>query len=560
MWSPDGSRIFIAQDVKIAWVNSDGQKLGALSPPNEEDDSFADISPNISPDGAHIAFATLRHIRRRVLNYSRNLEIATVSIQGGEYRRLTDSPGHDSNPVWSPNGKHIAFVSLRAFENPEVDHSAGKGRPKGYGNVWVMAPDGSNQRVVTRPVGAMFAPPVWSPDSNQLAFLAVEDTEKEGHYRKVLYVVGANGAGLRRLSEATVHPAWAPDGSTIAFGREGDDAATILTIRPDGTDIQQVTEPGQFFRLYNLSWSPDGSEIRFMAGRTLQFEQGQQRVYGIHAIRPGGSGERLISDVGENQLAAWAPDDSRIAVFGQKHRDSRVQLYTIAPDGSDVRELVRRGIGGIVAENSDWLETDDDLRACSMSFVVREPGRNPGLVRDCEALIKSRNALAGEEITLLWNRNIPIADWAGVSVEGDPPRVSGLRFDGELNGRIPGALGDLEELKILALGRSDVSIGPIALRGQIPSELGNLTKLEGLFLDGNQLSGTIPPELGNLVNLRSLNLRYNKLSGRIPSELRNLTNLAYLRINGNQLTGCIPGALRELRPSNVSYDDWNRPC
>ena len=79
-------------------------------------------------------------------------------------------------------------------------------------------------------------------------------------------------------------------------------------------------------------------------------------------------------------------------------------------------------------------------------------------------------------------------------------------------------------------------------------------------MGGNRLSGTIPPELGNLVNLRRLNLRYNKLSGRIPSDLGNLTNLAYLRINGNQLTGCIPGALREFRPSNVSYDDWNRPC
>ena len=224
-----------------------------------------------------------------------------------------------------------------------------------------------------------------------------------------------------------------------------------------------------------------------------------------------------------------------------------------------MRVLVRRGIGGIVAENSDWLETDDDLRACSMGFVVREPERNPGLVRDCEALIKSRNALAGEEIPLLWNRNIPIADWAGVSVEGEPPRVSKLAFHGELHGRIPPTLGDLEMLKVLALGSQSAAIGQ-GLSGQIPSELGNLTRLEWLSLADNRLSGTIPPELGNLVNLRNLYLSYNKLTGRIPPELGNLTNLAYLRINGNQLTGCIPGALREFRPSNVSYDDWNRPC
>ena len=506
-----------------------------------------------------IAFSTLRHTYESGNYTRRDQEIAMVSRDRDDYLRLTEHPGTDTNPVWSPDGKYIAFVSVMSPENQDPDESVYVRVSRIYRDILVMNSDGSDPRVVATALGRLLILTAWSPDSRMLAFLLDENTE-EGVLQKSLYAVGADGTGLRKLSKATVSPAWSPDGTRIAFGREGDDAAAILTIRPDGTDIQQVTEPGQFFRVYNLSWSPDGSEIRFMAGRTLQFEQGRQRVYGIHAIRPDGSGESLISDVGEVQLAARAPDDSRIAAFGQKHRDSRVQLYTIAPDGSDVRELVRRGIGGIVAENSDWLETDYDLRACSMSFVVREPERNPGLVRDCEALIKSRNALAGEEIPLLWNRNIPIADWTGVSVEGDPPRVSGLRFDGELNGRIPGALGDLEELKILALHRSAVSIGPIALRGQIPSELGNLTKLEGLFLDGNQLSGTIPPELGNLVNLRRLNLRYNKLSGRIPSDLGNLTNLAYLRINGNQLTGCIPGALREFRPSNVSYDDWNRPC
>ena len=145
----------------------------------------------------------------------------------------------------------------------------------------------------------------------------------EGGYRKVLYVVGANGAGLRRLSEATVHPAWSPDGSTIAFGREGDDVATILTIRPDGTGLQHVLKPGRFFSVYNLSWAPDGLEIRFQGGKRHYVEsvggtQAYRTKYGIHATSPDGSNQRLVAEVTKNHLAAWSPDDSSIAVF---HRD-----------------------------------------------------------------------------------------------------------------------------------------------------------------------------------------------------------------------------------------------
>ena len=559
VWSSDGGRIVMNYGAKIYLVSSDGKHLPEVAPLPEEGKKQAEVSPNISPDGMQIAFSTLRHTYESGNYTHRDQEIAIVSRDGDDYLRLTEHPGTDTNPVWSPDGRRIAFVAVRAPENQDPDESVNVQMSRVYRDILVMNPDGSDPRVVATALGRSLVLPVWSPDSMALAFLLEEKTE-EGVLQKSLYAVGTDGTGLRKLSKATVSPAWSPDGTRIAFGQEGDDAAAILTVRPDGTDIQQVTEPGQFFRVYNLSWTPDGSEIRFMAGRTLQFEQGRQRVYGIHAIRPDGSGERLISDVGENQLAAWAPDDSRIAVFGQKHRDSRVQLYTIAPDGSDMRVLVRRGIGGIVAENSDWLETDADLRACGKGFVVPEPERNPGLVGDCEALIKSRNALPGEEIPLLWNRHIPIADWAGVSVEGDPPRVSGLRFNGELNGRIPPTLGDLEELKILTLHRSAVAIGPVALSGQIPPEMGNLAKLEGLFLEGNRLTGTIPPELGNLVNLKRLSLDYNRLSGRIPPELGNLANLAYLGINGNQLTGCLPPELRALRPANVSYDDWNHPC
>jgi Leucine-rich repeat (LRR) protein len=78
------------------------------------------------------------------------------------------------------------------------------------------------------------------------------------------------------------------------------------------------------------------------------------------------------------------------------------------------------------------------------------------------------------------------------------------------------------------------------LSGEIPSELGNLTSLDGLNLGENQLTGEIPPELGRLTNLSGLDLHENRLSGEIPSELGSLGNLKGLYLHGNRLSGEIP--------------------
>ena len=76
------------------------------------------------------------------------------------------------------------------------------------------------------------------------------------------------------------------------------------------------------------------------------------------------------------------------------------------------------------------------------------------------------------------------------------------------------------------------------LSGTIPPELGDLTALTALRLNGNNLSGSIPPELGNLTALTALNLSDNQLSGTIPPELGHLGNLDALYLAGNRLTGC----------------------
>ena len=71
-----------------------------------------------------------------------------------------------------------------------------------------------------------------------------------------------------------------------------------------------------------------------------------------------------------------------------------------------------------------------------------------------------------------------------------------------------------------------------ALRGTMPSELGNLTNLTYLILSYNSLSGSIPTSLGNLTNLTSLSLAHNKLTGPLPQWLSDMSisggaNIAY---------------------------------
>ena len=77
-------------------------------------------------------------------------------------------------------------------------------------------------------------------------------------------------------------------------------------------------------------------------------------------------------------------------------------------------------------------------------------------------------------------------------------------------------------------------------------------RVTGLFLHRNQLTGEIPAELGNLTNLAHLRLDGNRLTGTIPAELGRLTNLTVLYLSGNPLTGCVPASLRDVADNDFA--------
>ena len=246
---------------------------------------------------------------------------------------------------------------------------------------------------------------------------------------------------------------------------------------------------------------------------------------------------------------------------------------------------------------------------CENGTIIPNHADHPQLVVDCTVLLDLQPTLAGTA-TLNWSANTALTSWDGITVASldDIRRVTELDMDGQgLNGAIPAQLGDLTGLSRLQLawgnqlsgsipaelGRltrltylnladnqlsgpipSELgAIGPqltglilsgaqplpqgVGLSGSIPAQLGNLSGLENLYLDGNRLAGSIPPRLGRLVNLRWLQLQRNQLSGPIPTQLGDLTQLTNLQLYDNQLTGALPTQLANLHGLRKFYVKGN---
>ena len=281
-------------------------------------------------------------------------------------------------------------------------------------------------------------------------------------------------------------------------------------------------------------------------------------------------------------------------------------------NGMGHRRLVVLGMAiallGVVSMSTPHSASAQQASACVTGGAVADAA-NTGLISDCEALLKARDALAGSR-SLNWSENTPITQWDGITLRGIPERVAwlnvrdrglngtlspelgrlsnltylNLRNNG-LTGPIPIELGDLSNLRYLGLNNNELT-GTIPdlsvmthleqlyfsnndLEGGVPDWMGTLTKVRELWLWGNRLDGAIPDLsgmtglvriklqnnqftsgiptwFGEMTNLRYLYLHYNPLGGTIPSELGGMRGLRYLWLHNGQLTGRIPAELGQL--------------
>ncbi|EEF30396.1 Receptor protein kinase CLAVATA1 precursor, putative [Ricinus communis] len=145
--------------------------------------------------------------------------------------------------------------------------------------------------------------------------------------------------------------------------------------------------------------------------------------------------------------------------------------------------------------------------------------------------------------------NLRVLDLSCNNFSGDIPASFGalkslevlILTENLLTGSIPGFLGNLSELTRLELAYNPFKPSPL------PKDIGNLTKLENLFLPSVNLNGEIPESIGRLVSLTNLDLSSNFITGKIPDSFSGLKSILQIELYNNQLYGELPESLSNLR-------------
>ena len=206
-FSPDGDSVVFCSDRGGGfdlWIQrlADGQPSGV--PEQLTDQGGSEALPVFSPDGKWIAYG-------RVFRQQRDIWIGDA--RGGPPRQLTNRPGFDIQPAWSHDGKWLAMVSDRGGSDdlwivPVRDGAAvGEPEPITHGEAKVNLP-------------------TWAPDGRQIAFIGTADNETS------VWIVGVRDQRPpRRLDEGPDGPRfirWSPDGESLLVSAFDDSQAGRL--------------------------------------------------------------------------------------------------------------------------------------------------------------------------------------------------------------------------------------------------------------------------------------------------------------------------------------------
>ncbi len=243
-----------------------------------------------------------------------NLYLA--DYDGARQTRVTMSRSLDISPMWSPDGRSIAFSSWRS----------------GYQDIYLLFPySGTPIQNPTRGTAEKQSwLPAWSPDGSKLAFTTSRDAGNAE-----IYVMNRDGGGAQRLTNhpgIDSTPTWSPTGTQIAFASDRTGNPQIYVMNADGTGLQRITYESHADR---PTWSPTPlNEIAYAA------RAGGGNVIKVYDFRTG-STRQLTDGIGTSESPTFSPNGRHVAFIST--RAGKEQIFTIHRDGSGLRQITRTG-------------------------------------------------------------------------------------------------------------------------------------------------------------------------------------------------------------------------
>ncbi|MBK9985142.1 MAG: PD40 domain-containing protein [Saprospiraceae bacterium] len=272
-------------------------------------------NPTWSPDGTKLLFESTRDGKSSIF---------TISIDGSDLKKLTDTIYDYGQPAWSPDGRSIVYY--------------GSQQPM---QLFTNSSTGGMQTELPTPLYDAYEP---NCSSNQIL---VFNSRKIGQTPNDISIMNINGTSLKIITDSShdfSSPAWSPDGTKILFKRsvairkkwkditpeeriQMRDSSEIMSMNADGSNIQNLTKNN--VRDISPSWSPDGHSFYYLsevaAGKAL-FKQ---------KIKTGKRKQICMLHKDMNRVSI-SPDQKYLAYAAERENKSAVYILDIRKNSETV--------------------------------------------------------------------------------------------------------------------------------------------------------------------------------------------------------------------------------